>query len=168
MAYERAECICSRRSGDFPSIISIPRSNSFSIFQAVARVTELHNLFPRATAVLELIEPSDEKRLKDFECKSLAEWFPERVGRWRSAPHINVDECKSSFDYFTRRYGSFTWTLLNCWLEPDNVRTFNSNNVHGGSNCVVAIESNDTYGALTELAAEKKNPAIEKLVVFDG
>ena len=143
----------------------LPATACDAVDQAVARVTEFHELFPHANAVLELIEAGDTERIREFGLESLAKW---NSARWRSKALVDAATCRNSFDYFAKRYGSLTWTLQSCWLEPKHVRTFNSNNVHGGGNCVLAIEASDTYGALTELAKEVGKPGVEKLVVFDG
>jgi len=144
-----------------------PTSANDAVDQAVARVTQLHNIFPRATMIMELVDlPKDQKRVEDLGGTHFARWFPKRVGYWRRHDYKPEDPPANSFDYLVQRYGTFTWCIPAPWLAP-GVDTFNSGNTHGGPRCIIAIEPN-SYDALKEMSDAIGKPAIQKLNVFDG
>jgi hypothetical protein len=149
-----------------------PTSANDAVDQAVARVTQLHNLYPRANMVLELLNlPADETRMEALGGSHYPKWFPRRLGRWlRLSSDVDKTQdprkAANSFDYLLQRYGTFTWSVATPWLSPP-VHTFNSGNVSGGPRCVVAIES-DAYGAIEDMSEAMEDPAVLKLQVFDG
>jgi hypothetical protein len=142
---------------------SAPGSAFEAVDQAVAKMTEVHELFTDAHFVTELLDlPADRARLEalghdDF----FTEMHSERIGRWRNPP--TVEETSSSYDYFCRRYGSMTWILGD---SPDDISCFYCGNVSGGGWSPLEIVDDDyDTGDLAEATGED---LLTKLHVFHG
>ncbi|WP_205522604.1 hypothetical protein [Myxococcus eversor] len=132
---------------------------------AVALLTELHHKLPEGHFVIELIDPEqDRARLERMGhggtfFRSMHE---KRFGRW-TRPEA-VDATGSSFDYFTRRYGTATWVVAHANGETTHL----SGNVSGGGQCVLEINA-DEYN-VEELAEnlDEPVPGLSLALVFHG
>lgn len=111
-----------------------PSTANEAVDQAMARLEELHRLFPAVTAVLELIKlPEEAARAASF----VGGEFPKELCRAEigEAP----EPVKNSFEYFQARYQSITWAVLGTWNSADDyVDTFQSNFGHGAK-CLMEI-----------------------------
>lgn len=141
-----------------------PESARAAVDQAVARLSELHRVLPKAHLVVELIElPEDRARLAALGHEHFSEWYPERLGRWLE-PREAAD-AQSSFDYFVQRYGTLTWVVRPG--SPDELGTFYCGNVCGGGTSPLEIHPHD-YDCLEELAEANDEPGYLQLNVFHG
>jgi len=138
-----------------------PTSARDAVDQAVARVKELHDLFPRGNCVMEQLKLPDDKARADGFC-SLND---PRVGEWHRDDRETPASDDSSWHYFRKKYGSLTWVNANTWMEPD-VDT--GKHMDNDASCLLSIEKEQSYNGLEEMADAEEEPKILKLHVFDG
>ncbi|NTX53547.1 hypothetical protein [Myxococcus sp. CA039A] len=147
------------------SSVARPTTAHEAVDAAVALLAELHHKLPVGHFVVELIDPTqDRARLERMGHGS--EFFrsmhEKRFGRW-TKPEA-VDAAGSSFDYFTRRYGTATWVAM----APSNVTTHLSGNVSGGGSCVLEINAHEyNVKELAEILDEPV-PGLAQALVFHG
>ena len=142
---------------DYPA----PTSANDAVDLAVAKLTELHQLFDRAHFVVEILDlPEDRARLEalghdDF----FIRMHKERIGRWRRTPQ--VDNAANSFEYFVQCYGSMTWIMSD---TPDKLSCFYCGNVSGGGWSPLEVVADDYDTSCLDYI----DPEMTRLHVFHG
>ncbi len=142
------------------AIWSEPKTAEDAVDQAMARLEELHRLFPKANAVLELLKhPEEDARAAEFA-------NVEDILDLTWSDTISTEPAKNSFEYFRARYKTVTWAVLNCWNSAsDYVNTFASD--YGiGATCVVEIR--DATALPPEWADDYGIPALIHLRTFSA
>jgi len=140
-----------------------PTSARDAVDQAIAKLTEVHQIFSESHILVELLDlPGDTPRLEALgHGEFFTEMHAERIGRWLEP--ATVESSTSSFDYFTKRYGSITWIFSD---SPDDLSCFYCGNVSGGGWSPLEIRAHeyDTAGLAAAMGMEE----LSKLHVFHG
>jgi len=156
-----------------PSLTQWPQATSArqAVDQAVARATELHRLFPRGHAVLELLNlPDDDARAAEYG-DQLLQRAATSVGRWRNIENDNdnnddaIEREDSSWQYFRKRYGSFTWIVARMSMPP---QLSAPNHTYLNQSCLISIEKEQAYPDIDDMAEALDEPRVSQLHVFDG
>lgn len=128
---------------------------------AVARLTELHRVFPLSHLVVELLSlPADEARVDSVvrDAGFFCDLHADRIGQWQ-APRP-APEAGSSFDYFVAKYGTLTWVFASTPQEGrDTLQCFYCGNVSGGGWSPLEIRADEF---------EVEAPGLACLKVFHG
>lgn len=142
-----------------------PDSSKDAVDMAIAKLAEIHHVFPDAHLLVELVDlPGDQLRLEALgHGEFFTQMHAERLGRWCKPPEVEFKTSTSSFDYFTKRYGSITWIMSD---SPNELGCFYCGNVSGGGWSPLEIRA-DEFDT-SDLADAAGVAELVRLHVFHG